>query len=592
MRNVEILVHDNDQPAIVLTQLDPVTLAADTQTLVLEGNATTGIVDFYSVQLEIQPTASVTIGITPADARVSLSSTDVLGRFGGTNPVGNTPGAYHVTFSTTNWNVPVVIKVTAVDDSAPQDPHDTMVRHHVTGGAAEYANATTGAAEQTLDVRVYDNDSPGLLVQTPADYVVQKCGNPPSCTLPGPAVPYTIRLTQAPAPLTTVNVNLITDGQTDITPGGRVTSLAIGAPGPDALFTGNITITGNVISRAAGSELGSFVAAGFAATQLITINGVAGTFTIQSVTDTTITTTTTIVAGPTTYNGTSVNRIVNHGLYTGAVTFAVDGSGHGTITRNDNSSWLDDGFLEGQIFKISGSPTLWKIQALSGNHVQTLQVTAVGAIGLANGSHTFTQWSARVSFDTTNWWIPVSVPVVADVSFNVPADRANLRSFPKQPHILSNIRGPLLVEGGTTSADRSLRAPVLLPGEKNAKPFAIRVQPPEAQQVDVLNIFDDDSQQNQTGVLSATALTGLSMGAELDFASTAFGEPTSFPGGISFGSIVIDPVTHAILTNASLSTVEVVNVMLGQGNDNLTVTGSVTPGPDHDSQGNVTSVAV
>ena len=59
--HVEILVHDNDQPAIVLTQLDPVTLAADTQTLVLEGNATTGIVDFYSVQLEIQPTASVTM---------------------------------------------------------------------------------------------------------------------------------------------------------------------------------------------------------------------------------------------------------------------------------------------------------------------------------------------------------------------------------------------------------------------------------------------------------------------------------------------------------------------------------------------------
>jgi hypothetical protein len=357
VRNVEILVHDNDQPALVLTQLASDQVTPDTTTLVLEGNATTGIVDYYSVKLAIQPSASVTIGITPADARISLSSLDA--RFvQDVAALGSTAGVYHVTFTTANWNTPVVIKLSAVDDSAPQDPHDTMVLHHVTSGAPEYTNATTGAADQSLDVRVIDNDTPGLLVQAPSDMVVQKCGNP-ACTIPGPAQTYTLRLTKAPAPLTTVSVSLITDGQTDITVGGRISNVAIGGPVANALFTGNITIAGMVISRAAGSELGSFVAEGFKAAQLITIGAVAGTFTIGAVTATTMTLTSAPAAG--TYNATSISRIVNHGLFSGGVTFGVDGTtGLGTITRSDHSSWLDDGFLEGQSFKIDGSATFYR----------------------------------------------------------------------------------------------------------------------------------------------------------------------------------------------------------------------------------------
>jgi hypothetical protein len=46
-----------------------------------------------------------------------------------------------------------------------------------------------------------------------------------------------------------------------------------------------------------------------------------------------------------------ISRIVNRGLYTGSITA---NGGAFTLTRNDGTSWLDDGFLEGQLIQITG----------------------------------------------------------------------------------------------------------------------------------------------------------------------------------------------------------------------------------------------
>src|SRR5262249_9879595 len=60
-----------------------------------------------------------------------------------------------------------------------------------------------------------------------------------------------------------------------------------------------------------------------------------------------------------------------------------------------------------------------------------------------------------------------------------------------------------------------------------------------------------------------------------------------YPGGISFGSIslVDDPAkpgTQLFSIDAGRSTIEVLNVMLGEGNDSLDIKGTLVPGPDHD----------
>ena len=59
------------------------------------------------------------------------------------------------------------------------------------------------------------------------------------------------------------------------------------------------------------------------------------------------------------------------GYYNGSIIYDAT---LGTLTRADGSSWLDDGFLEGQNFKITGFATLLKVQALSGTDPSKVDV--------------------------------------------------------------------------------------------------------------------------------------------------------------------------------------------------------------------------
>src|SRR5207302_5054002 len=60
-RNVEVKVLDNDLPNVVLTQLDPVTRHADNNTIVLEGDATTEMIDQYTIELAKAPATGKTV---------------------------------------------------------------------------------------------------------------------------------------------------------------------------------------------------------------------------------------------------------------------------------------------------------------------------------------------------------------------------------------------------------------------------------------------------------------------------------------------------------------------------------------------------
>ncbi|UUT35873.1 hypothetical protein [Microbacterium elymi] len=121
---------------------------------------------------------------------------------------------------------------------------------------------------------------------------------------------------------------------------------------------------------------------------------------------------------------------------------------------------------------------------------------------------------------------------------------------------------------------------MLLPAEIDTPPFGIGQQPSEARQVDVLNVFDDGSFADHTGDLTSTALTGFGMGPGVTYTGrTSFGEPGSYPGGISYGTITVD-ANGDFVTDASKTTIEVLNIMLGQGNDTLTIHSTMIPGPD------------
>ena len=574
VRNVEVTIRDNDQPSIQVVQQGTTPGSPDNTTVVVEGDTTTQLTDAFDVRLGTDPGGTVVVELRPSDDRVVLSGP--AGSFSTVTQrsVGNA-GVYRVTLDSLNWETGVRVTVQAVDDFVRQDPHYTTI-------TLEAIQGYDGAAEVIVDALVIDNDTAGVVTIESGGGTLVSAGN--TTDGPGPGDDYEIRLTQQPTD--TVRVALVTDGQTDIAIGGRVQLAAIGGQVALPQFNGDFSISGNTITRINDSALGNFEDEGFAVGQLIRLPG--GDFMITALTGTQLTLSGS--PGDGTYTGASVSRLVTRGLYTGSVTYD---STTGTLTRADGSSWLDDGFLEGQLFKVDGFDDLllFKIQSISGtasDRLDVLRVTAKVALpSSGTGVLTFTQWAATVQFSTTNWYELVDIGVVADPWFVLAPGRENLRSFSKRAHLLSGIRGPLAVEGGPTAADRSLRPAVMLPDETNAPLFQIAQQPPEAQQVDVLNVFDDSSREDRTGTMTATALTGFGMGGDVDFSGLLgageimpFGEPSAYPGGISYGSITWDPVTETFATDASTSTIEVLNVLLGEGNDTLTIESTLVPGPD------------
>ena len=742
VRNVEVNVHDNDLPAVVVTQLDPTTpngsnyhFAVDTNTKVLEGDAITEVTDLFAVELANSPSGSVRVAIaSPSDNRVFLTSIDL--RFHTTQaplPDG-TPAAYYVDFDSSNWNTPVIVTAHAVQRGSVEDPHNTTFFATIDATATIDAVYKTAAlangqgTSQRLDMLVIDDGAAGVFLRESAGSTLVSAGT--ASTGPGTGDTYQVRL-DAP-PRADVNIDIVTDGQTDIDANnpaalGRITLAQTGGMQPIQLFTGNITVaqTAGVwtITRASGSETGSWLSDGFLPGQKIRIEGTgivgvdnpSGYYTIAaatgSVSDLTITLSAAGGSSLPTVQGTfntdanhtvAVEQINERGIYSGAVQYTVGAvpfllfsgdiavTGGNTITRLDvgsfvnanfapgqflkilkadgtalggtstiatvsdsqitvvggglggnqtlkgvsvskmldvlkrvdGTSWLDSGFFEGQLIQVTGfaSPLLEKVDLITGSAAGKLDLmvltdhpaapgASVSYSGRPLGGLGFTaianvsiiEMAARITYtpptsaanpDTGNWYLQVTVPVIADPYFDIQPGHENLRSFPKVPHTLSGIRGPLAVEGGTTSADRSIVKAVLLPGEANAPAFSIPPQPPETQSIDTLNVYNDGTKGSGSGTLTSTALSGFNMNSGLDFSAVLngthpFGESGVYPAGISYGSIVVDPVTHLFSTDVSHSTVEVFNLFLGSGNDRLDIASTLIPGPDHNADGSV-----
>ncbi|MCA1841353.1 MAG: hypothetical protein LC723_13695, partial [Actinobacteria bacterium] len=673
VRNVEATVYDNDQPDIILVQVDPNTLSADNNTVALEGfgvatatNPITEQIDKYTIQLANAPgvgnTVSVQIALSdlPGDMRVCLDSSDP--RFSHTGaafadptncPAGGT--TYFAKFTNSDWFMPVLINIHARNDSAPADPHNTSLTHtivdivgHPTTGAYLTAAPTI---QQRIDAFVIDDENPGVFVlESDGSTLVSACGNA-DCTIPGLGDTYQLRLNSAPTAL--VKVAIITDGQTDVdmtaVDPSRVKLEQVGGLQASQAFKGNITISGTAsaptFTRANGSDLGSFLDEGFQLGQRIRLSGTGtssdGDYVITNLDALTLTLQpASAVPGGTpgsavngTYNTVLISQLVDKGVYVGSVAYNATDN---TLIRVDGSSWLDSGFLEGQLIKITGfagpgcvdgppadGTCIFKIQLISGTgpgKTDKATLTSAPAAaptpptihpdtlpGTGTALLTVLQWAAVAYFNAPNannaantcppascgdWYQPITIPLIADPFFQLASGRENLKMFPKQRHLLSGIRGPLAVEGGTTASDRSLKAAVLLPGEGNGPVFRVAAQPPEWQSIDTLNVYDDGSAEDLTGQLTSTALTGLNMGPALDFSfllctnpadkttcKHPFSEPGVYPGGISYGSISLDS-NGTFIIDGTLSTVEVVNIMMGAGNDHLNIQSTLQPGGD------------
>jgi len=99
----------------------------------------------YYLVLDVEPTADVTIAVTP-DAQVDL---------------GAGPGkAISLTFTPKDWDSDQAVTVTAIDDTTPEGPHTSTITHTVTSADPRY----NGMKIDDFAVEVIDDDLPGVII--------------------------------------------------------------------------------------------------------------------------------------------------------------------------------------------------------------------------------------------------------------------------------------------------------------------------------------------------------------------------------------------------------------------------------------------
>jgi hypothetical protein len=170
LANVVANVTDNDTVGIVITE-------SGGSTAVNETGPTS---DSYTVALNSQPTASVTVTVDP-DAQTNLGA-------GSGTPV-------NLTFTTANWNTPQTVMVTAVDDAVAEGAHNSTITHAAASADGGY-NGLTGA---NVVATVTDNDTAGVIVQISGGTTVISETGPTSDT-------YTLVLNSQPTADVTITI--------------------------------------------------------------------------------------------------------------------------------------------------------------------------------------------------------------------------------------------------------------------------------------------------------------------------------------------------------------------------------------------------
>ena len=580
VRNVEVSVRDNDTPGVLVTQVQPGTNVEDGRTVVIEGNSVTELRDELLVQLSNAPAPASVVAIKLAldaasDAQIQLLSAD--SRFDAASRT--------LTFDSTNWDDPVRLTVAARDDFRSEDVGTAVISFERDAATTDpdfvFPNLRAGSG--AVAVEVIDNETPGA--------VVLESGGDTQLVKGGAGDDYSIRLNSQPTD--TVQVAVLTDGLSDVSAidGAPVTLQAIGGYRPSQLFSGSIVFEDiggkGTLTRGTANALGSFIEEGFAAGQFLRIgaSGYDGDYTIESVTAGSLTLSAALgIAAPVTDDSVVLSDLTRQGLWQGDAQFD---AAQRQLIRSDASGWLADGFLEGQRVRVTNDATGefvdLKIALIRGDNAgkdEKLEFTAEGALPAwwdASASVTVSRLAAVATFTSDNWYQQQSVSLVADVNYDVPPTREGVKVYPASTHLLSKLRGPLAVEGGVTGAERTLQNGLKLPGEADRFLVPVAAQAPESQQIDVLNIYDDSSQENGSGTLTSTRLTGFGMAGDLDFGNGAFGEASVFPGGISFGKVSFGAGGYA--TDAGESSIEVLNLMLGEGNDTLDIQGTLNAAP-------------
>ena len=578
---LQLNVADADTGAVIITE------SGDTAVTENDNNGTidSDEEDSYNIKLSIPAPATATLlYITVSAALAGFKEDQLAGKtveFAVSDGAGgftDFSAAQVLTFDSSKagvdplaWDRDVEVKVRGVFDNAKEGEQTIVISHSsyaedIAGGTKidEFSNLNIN----NVEVRLFDNDKAGLIINQ-VDSVNNAVSDTQTLVFEGDAVGdfYNVSLTKDPGGLVTVNLNGDFSQVTldDATNPGATTRLNVVDAG---LATEHYTLT-------------------FDSSNWFT---------------------------PFLVNVTAVDDGIVENKIRAVLSHSVDASSAGEFATVEESSEIRvdvrDNDSAGIIVKQTNGSTLVsqvggdeysieltkeptadvQVQILTDG--QTL-VDEVAAALDVDGRFSVIEGIPTITFTILNWDTPFIVPLVINPNADSDEGTQPIQKFPSQPHLLNEIRGPIIVEGSfIPTKDRSLTDVLVLPTERDGDRPILDIQVKEELQNDVLNVFADGSLTNDKGELRGfdTSDSLIQGGLEfiyeippgsldptvgtLGFDITDFGNINGLDMGgdlqIDFGEIGDPNIKnfHGGITYHGLETVE---IMLGQGNDHFEV---------------------
>ena len=280
----------------------------------------------------------------------------------------------------------MIVNVHARNDFAPQDPHNTTLKHTIDASSSDAAYKAAPKIVERVETLVIDDENPGVFV-LPSDgtTLVVACGNddctlPPNCTThPEKCDTYQLRLTSPPT-RTTVKIALDHRRPDRHRPRAarrptRITFEQVGGLQASQAFKGNITIDAGPRRRSRAPTAPTSAASSTRASRRACGSGSTGTgqrdrrrrlrdhrprrvssLHVVSAPDSArrrarharATATFSAADG----KGVTISQLQVKGVYTGLDRRTPTTATSDTLRPHDGTSWLDAGFLEGQLIQI------------------------------------------------------------------------------------------------------------------------------------------------------------------------------------------------------------------------------------------------
>ncbi len=479
-------VADNDGPGVVLTE-------AGGRLQVYEGGEIPGFLaahDSYTVVLTHAPAAPVTVTVSaqrPSPAQQSRGEDTIL------VSSGTAPGTFErsitLEFSEENWNTPQTVYVQAAGDDAAQGERTHVISHSLNSGDEGYNNLPV----RNIPVTVFDNDAAGIILLHESFE--------PTVFEGGATDAYAVVLTRQPTG--NVTVNLFPDEQVGVS-----------------------------------SDTLTFTSENWNVPQLVTI---------QAVDDN---------EPEGRHHG-----FIHHELASADVDF--DGISGGRLTvlvqdndapgvhveERDGSTNVIEGGTAEDGAPFSDTYTVVLTKQPSGPVTINLEALPTATSNFPGGPfNPQVELSVnQLTFTPENWDQPQTVTVTAMNDEVV--NGGDYKVFTSNFRV-SDIRGPLMIDGGIGDGIPPLQVGIGLPGEQTGP--LLEVDNPnlfveEEDQVDRVIIHNDHSVANDEAVLTADRLYGLGMVEETTI------QGNTFPAGIQYKEL------------------EEVIINLGSGNNTLTI---------------------